>query len=55
MLWVLGFTDWGGIEVKDLEGLLNNLAYSVIQSYILWLKGARGKGYKLTPEIVLCQ
>lgn len=34
-------------------GALKNPAYSVIHSYVLWLKGAKGKGYKLTPEISL--
>ena len=45
----------GGIEVRDLEGPLLTPAYSVIQSYVLWLKGVKGKAYKLTPEMFLCQ
>lgn len=51
MLWVLGFTDGGGIEVRDLEGPLNNPAYGIHS--VLWSKGGSGKGYKLTPEIVV--
>lgn len=46
-----GVHRWGGIEVRDLEGPLNNPAYGIHS--VLWSKGGSGKGYKLTPEIVV--